>query len=228
MKTNFLRSLLSVAALATFVFVLALSCTNAAEVNFTPIVRAPSDTMTSFVYFTGIGCPHCANVDPVLLKQRIRKGNLLIVEYEIYQDSVNAPLLIAYNSQFDTGLGVPMIMTEGKKGGAIVGDTSILENLDSLIAQHKGKGVALPGGNKSFAELLLTDLPKKPKIWFKDRVAIRKDMASKESNSIKKFLLEGVLPQGSTPVQEKDVALSDDKVIFREAYDFGGWILMRD
>ena len=26
----------------------------------------------SMVYFTGIGCPHCANIDPILLKDKIK------------------------------------------------------------------------------------------------------------------------------------------------------------
>jgi len=228
MKISCLHKSLSIAAFVALIFVLALPCACAQERSYTPIVRTSSGDMTVFVYFTGIGCPHCANVDPVLLKKRVRQGDLLVVEYEIYQDNINAPLLIAYNSQLNSGLGVPMIVADGKKGGAIVGDTPILAKLDSLIFLHKGNGVALLSGNKAFGEISLTDIPKKPKIWFKNRVAIRKDAASTESDSIKKFLLDGTEPQGCSPVSEREVALSDDKVTFAKACAFGGWVLMRD
>lgn len=184
--------------------------------------------VTSLVYFTGIGCPHCANVDPVLLKQKIRQGNLLVVEYEIYRDSANAPLLMAYDKQFDTGLGVPMVVVEGKKGGAVVGDTPILESLEALAHKHKGNGIVLPAGARAFISLPLTDLPRLPKIWFKDRVAIRKDMASKESDAIKAFVVDGTEPQGCVPSTEKEVVLSGDAVSFTKACAFGGWLLMHN
>lgn len=196
---------------------------------------APSGTnkqlesnMTSFVYFTGIGCPHCANVDPVLLKSRVRRGDLLVVEYEIYRDSVNAPLLMAYDSKYGTGLGVPMVVVEARTGGAVVGDTPILKMLDGLIAQYKGNGVVLYDKAYAITDLPLTDLPRLPKLWFKDRVAVRKDPTSRESDSIKAFLLNGVEPQGCIPTSENGVALSSDNVSFAKACSFGGWVLLRD
>ncbi len=184
--------------------------------------------VASFVYFTGIGCPHCANVDSVLLKDKVREGHLLIIEYEIYRDSINAPLLMAYDTQFETGLGVPMIMSQGKKGGAIVGDTPILESLDALIQKNKGNGIPLPAGEQSFLALNLADLPRLPKIWFKNRAAIRKKTESKESESIKKFVLNGVEPQGCAPSEEKSIVFSGGKAIFAKACAFGGWVLLRD
>lgn len=209
-------------------FIFSVGGGQASEPLASNVTKPLMSDVTSFVYFTGIGCPHCANVDPVLLKQKIRQGNLLVIEYEIYRDNANAPLLMAYDKQFDTGLGVPMVVTEGKKGGAVVGDTPILESLDSLIAKHKGNGVVLPAGARSFMSLPLADLPRMPKIWFKDRVAVRKDMASQESDAIKAFVVDGTEPQGCAPSAEKEVALSDDKVVFAKACAFNGWLLLRD
>lgn len=202
--------------------------TQASEEKETQISRRLFDDVTSLVYFTGIGCPHCANVDPLLLKKKVRQGNLLVVEYEIYRDNANAPLLMAYHRQFDTGLGVPMVVTEGKKGGAVVGDVPILESLDTLAVKHKGNGIVLPAGARVFLSLSLTDLPRLPKIWFKDRVAVRKDIASKESDAIKAFVFDGTEPQGCVPSAEKEVVLSGDVVSFTKACTFGGWLLMRD
>jgi len=185
-------------------------------------------TTTYFVYFTGIGCPHCANIDPVLLKQKVRQNNLMVIEYEIYRKSRNAPLLITYNSLLKTGLGIPMIIASGKNGGSIVGDAPILKKLDSMIADNINNEIVLPSGPVTFDKLSLSEIPHNPTIWFKNRVAVRKDNGSKESDSIKKFLVEGVDPQGCQPVDDKEVALSDDKVTFAKACSFGGWVLMSD
>lgn len=209
-------------------FIFSVGGAQAAEPPASNVTKPLMSDVTSFVYFTGIGCPHCANVDPVLLKQKVRQGNLLVIEYEIYRDNANAPLLMAYDKQFDTGLGVPMVVTEGKKGGAVVGDTPILESLDSLIAKNKNNGVVLPAGARPFMALSLSDLPRLPKIWFKNRVAVRKDSASQESDTIKAFVVDGTEPQGCAPVAEKEVALSDDKVVFAKACAFNGWLLLRD
>lgn len=209
-------------------FIFSVGGAQAAESQASNVTKTLMSDVTSFVYFTGIGCPHCANVDPVLLKQKVRQGSLLVIEYEIYRDNANAPLLMAYDKQFNTGLGVPMVVTEGKKGGALVGDTPILESLDSLIAKNKNNGVVLPAGARPFMSLPLADLPRLPKIWFKNRVAVRKDMASHESDAIKSFVVDGTEPQGCAPVAEKEVALSDDKVIFAKACAFNGWLLLRD
>jgi hypothetical protein len=121
-----------------------------------------------------------------------------------------------------------MVVTEGKKGGAVVGDTPILKSLDLLIAKNKGNGVVLPSGARPFMALSLSDLPRLPKIWFKNRVAVRKDMASQESDSIKAFVVDGTEPQGCAPDAENEVVLSDDKVVFAKACSFNGWLLLRD
>ncbi|MCD6478292.1 MAG: hypothetical protein J7L44_00190, partial [Candidatus Diapherotrites archaeon] len=84
------------------------------------------------VYFTGIGCPHCAKTDPVVLgKLPQQYKNLIIVEYEIYQLRENAPLLAAYNSAYNSGLGVPLIIFG--KNQSIIGDSSILNNIEGVL-----------------------------------------------------------------------------------------------
>jgi hypothetical protein len=121
-------------------FILSVGGAGAAEPQASSVTKPLLSDVTSFVYFNGIGSLHCANVDPVLLKHKIRQSNLLVVEYEVYRDNANASLLMAYGKQFDTSFGIPMVVTEGKKGGTVVGDTPILELLDSLIAKNKGNG----------------------------------------------------------------------------------------
>ncbi len=221
-------SLRFILACASFVFLCSGANAQAAGPAAVSMTKPLLSDVASFVYFTGVGCPHCAVVDPILLRDKVRKGNVLIVEYEIYRDSLNAPLLMAYDSQFSVGLGVPMLIVDDKKGGAIAGDTPILEALDSQIAKRKGGGIVLPAGARPFLSLPLTDLPRLPKLWFRNRVAVRKDVASKESDSIKAFLLNGTEPQGCALSSEKHVALSGTSVQFAKACSFKGWILMQD
>ncbi len=201
----------------------------AAMMLFAPVhvARAEGD-ITSFIYFTGIGCPHCANTDPVILKHEIRETNMLVIEYEIYRDSVNAPLLLEYNSRFGSGLGVPTLVAGTDRRDSVSGDTPILKKLSLMIETYEGNKIPLPKGPATFDELSLASLPAKPKIWFRDRIAIRKDIGSQESETIKKFLLDGEKPEGCKPVADKDVALSDYTVKFNEACSYGGWVLMND
>ncbi len=188
-------------------------------------VAAP---LTSAVYFTGIGCPHCAKTDPVLFKQQVRETDLLVVEYEIYLDSVNAPLFLAYEGYFGDVFGVPAIIVGRENGQTIVGDRAILASLDDLVEQAADNELPLPSASVSFAELDLMALWGKPKIWFRDRVAIRKDLGSEASEAVKAFVLEGILPESCQPCAENTVALSGDAVSFREAYAYDGWLLLRD
>ncbi len=61
------------------------------------------------VYFTGVGCSHCVKTDPVILIDLLREyPDLVIIEYEIYQQPINAPLLFEYDSQYGSGLGIPL------------------------------------------------------------------------------------------------------------------------
>jgi len=184
--------------------------------------------VTSAIYFTGIGCPHCARTDPVLLKNRVREADLLVVEYEIYLDSVNAPLFLAYEDLFGDVFGVPAIIAGREKGQAIVGDRPILADLEKLIERNPGNDLTLPASSVSFADIDLVALWGKPKIWFGDRVAVRKDLSSKASEAVKAFILDGTLPETCEPCTENHVALSGDAVRFREAYAYDGWVLMRD
>ena len=191
-------------------------------------VAFATENITSFIYFTGIGCPHCANTDPIILKQEIRETDMLVIEYEIYRDSINAPLLLEYNSKFGTGLAVPTIVAGTKKNDSISGDDPILKNLSMMVEAYAGNMIPLLKGPVSLDKLSLTSLPAKPKIWFRDRIAIRTDTGSQEDKIIKQFLLEGIQPEGCKSVADNTVALSDYTVKFNNACSFNGWTLMND
>lgn len=190
------------------------------------VVKVSKTDRTHFVYFTGIGCPHCANVDPVLLKEKVREKDLMVIEYEIYQQRQNAPLLMAYNSKYKSGLGVPLLIAGDCKEKAVVGDTPILKELDKSIEDNKANCVVLPDKKVPFEELDISQIPGLPKIWYKDRLAVKKDIDSTENETIKTFLVKGIIPEKAETSDKKEADLSGSKVEFKNAVKINGWILM--
>jgi hypothetical protein len=190
-------------------------------------MSAPRD-MTVLIYFTGIGCPHCANTDPVLFKQKVRRANLMIVEYEIYQESLNAPLLMNYYFFFDGIPGIPALIAGSRTGQTIMGDEPILKRIDRFIAQNKGNGVTFRDRVVAFDKVRLSDLSGMPKLWFRNRVAVRTRPGTQQSEAVKLFLLSGTVPRNCRPTENKRIALSGDSIVLREACSFDGWTLMRD
>lgn len=116
------------------------------------------------VYFTGIGCPHCSKVDPMLLEQLPQEyPNLVIIEYEIYQQRENAPLLDEYNEVYRSGLGIPLIIFG--KDNFLIGDSPILKNVSKVLDKGSNPCPLIDGSSVDFEDLDLSTLPGKPKIW---------------------------------------------------------------
>lgn len=125
---------------------------------------AVEEQKTCLVYFTGIGCPHCAQVDPLVLEQLPKEyPNLRIIEYEIYQERENAPLLYEYNDVYGSGLGIPLVILG--KDRFIVGDKPILNNIRREIERGSNSCPLIDGSSVNFEELEFSSLPGKPKIW---------------------------------------------------------------
>lgn len=120
---------------------------------------------TCIVYFTGVGCPHCAKVDPFVLEELPKKyPDLIIIEYEIYQERENAPLLYEYDKVYGSGLGIPLVIFNKNK--SLVGDTPILKNVERVLAEEKGNLCPfIDGTSVPYEEFNLSSLPGKPKIY---------------------------------------------------------------
>src|SRR6056297_938844 len=140
------------------------------SVNFIPAQE--SENICS-VYFTGVGCPHCASADPILLEDYTDEyPNFIVIEYEIYQTSENGKVFQEYISNSDAQSGIPQILIgeekevgESSSGG---GPTTTwtkqqLETLDyTRCMKSNGKSIA-------FEKLDLGQLPGKPKVWRGER-----------------------------------------------------------
>lgn len=99
-------------------------------------VSAQSDT--DFYFFYGEGCPHCAKVLPYIeqLKESYSQINFQI--YEVYGNRDNLVILNNFYDQYNVPLedrGVPVIFGGG---GYLVGDTPIIDGLESLIDNSTG------------------------------------------------------------------------------------------
>jgi hypothetical protein len=126
---------------------------------------AVDEQKTCVVYFSGIGCSHCAKTDPVVLEQLPQKyPDLIIIKYEIYQERGNAPLLDKYSDVYGSGLGIPLIIFSKDK--FLVGDSPILKNIEPMLEEQAGNPCPLVDGSSiDFVGLDLTSLPGKPKIY---------------------------------------------------------------
>jgi len=200
--------------------------------GFFPAVLAqePEREKTCFVYFTGVGCPHCAKTDPVVLFDLPREHpNIVVIEYEIYQQQENAPLLLEYGNRYGVNpmeLGVPLIILSEAK--YIVGDRPILSNIDTIVELEKNPCPLVDGSSVAFNDLDLTDLPGKPKIWTDERILI-KTSGGNENELLRNLLtssdLSSVLNGANYKVIEPGpVALSGKNIYFDNAIELDGWI----
>lgn len=191
-------------------------------------VYANSEDYICAVYFTGVGCPHCAKTDPLVLGKLPQEyNNLIIIEYEIYQLRENASLLDPYNTAYNAGLGVPLIIFN--KEQYIIGDSPILNNVREVIGNMRGNPCPLVDGSSvPFKDLDITALPGKPKIWANNRILIKTDNSG-SNELLKKLLLADDIPsalEGTNykVVDPEPVPLSGSEVRFEHAVQIDGWL----
>jgi hypothetical protein len=145
-----------------------------ASINF--ISSQESQTICS-IYLTGVGCPHCAASDPILLQDYPQEyPNFVVIEYELYQLSENGKVLDSYisNSNAQTGIPQMIINNEMESGEYSSGGgpttTWAKEKIETL---DYAKCKLSDGSEEFFEKIKLQELPGKPKIWTKDRILIK-------------------------------------------------------
>jgi len=188
------------------------------------------------VYFTGVGCTHCAKADPIVLSQLPSEySNLVVVEYEIYQNRENASLLYQYDEKYNSGMGIPLLIFG--KDDTLIGGNPILKNIRKIIEEKQTNPLACLNGLMScFCETNINDLPGSPKIWqqgkilIKDKISNELLLSKTESDQLFKKLLksdnvekelDGIEYEKITPLK---VALSGQKIEFNKALKIGNWV----
>jgi len=184
------------------------------------------EVSTCAVYFTGVGCPHCAKTDPVIVDLVKQHPNLVIIEYEIYQEKDNAYLLLEYNNVYNSGLGVPLIIFG--KDNYIIGDTPILNNINEKIGKNNPCPL-INGSSIDFYDLDINTLPGKPKIWINDRILIKTGEKTDNTTTLKNLLTTNNIPSSVKNVnysiiEPEPVALSGKYIYFNNAIKTEGFI----
>ncbi len=136
---------------------------------------SPSST-TCAVYFTYIGCPNCAQVDPVVLTEWTKKyPELAIIEYVWkggdWQDP-NSQFFGEFAKEYKTQAAVPQLVFDKKNirlGGMDVPQGE--KNIKALTSNP----CPLINETVFWENLDLNKLKAKPKIWANGRILIKKD-----------------------------------------------------
>lgn len=141
-------------------------------------------------YFTGIGCPHCAKVSPVLHKELENNNKLVVIEYELYKETRNSQIFTEYVNTYNLELGIPEVLYNDTLFRT--GDLPYINNISQDITKLVPNAVYLGNSTISWDMLSLNDLGGFPKVYTVDRVAYKVDSADiteQGSAVIKEFLL---------------------------------------
>lgn len=194
--------------------------------------RAQETTNLKFAtYFTGIGCPHCAQASPFIKKTVEDNPEFVVVEYEVYKESLNAPLISQYHDEYNIGLGIPVILFDGDS--ILVGDTDIKNNLQLFITQQDENLIPTPEEIQDLNEFKLDQLPRYPRIYRKDRVAIREsltELTDLQNEQILSFVTSDLdqwasIKQEGEIVTPKIVEYPGGSATYEHALKINGWLL---
>ncbi|HOW29602.1 MAG TPA: cytochrome c biogenesis CcdA family protein [archaeon] len=188
------------------------------------------------VYFTGIGCPHCAKVDPILLKKMpFENNNLAIIEYEVKLNQENAKLMVEYNNEFESGLGYPLIILS-QYDSFVSGD--IVPKVERSLEQGKTNDVPFPAtvyekGTTAFENIEFSKLKGKPVIWYNGKVISRfYDGETPVDDKILHEILNAKTPEEIEEVikkydyhtiDDKRIQLSQTEIVFDNTIHLPGW-----
>ena len=115
------------------------------------------------VYFTGIGCPHCAKIEPFTKDMLKEYPNLVFIKYEIYEQQQNAPLIEVYASNYGFNPGIPLMIFN--RDNVLRGDSSILRNFKSTVESMETNPCSLVNGSAvDYNELNCDTLPGRPEV----------------------------------------------------------------
>ena len=107
----------------------------------TILVNAQNNSICIF-YFYGTGCPHCANVKPLLDELETKYPNTHIHRLEIYYNKTNHDLFDKYCSDYKIEeRGIPFVAINQKY---FMGDKPISDNLENEIIRLSSTGSECP------------------------------------------------------------------------------------
>jgi len=143
--------------------------------NFAFAEDNPPSSITCATYFTYIGCPNCAQVDPIVLTEWTKKyPNLVIVEYMWeggnWQDP-NSQFFGDFAQEYKTQAAVPQLVFDKKN--IRLGRADVPQG-EKNIKTLSSNPCPLINKNIFWENLNLNELKAKPKIWANGRILIKK------------------------------------------------------
>jgi len=182
-------------------------------------------------YFTGIGCPHCSISSPFIKKTIEEDENFIVIEYEIYKDTRNAPLIYKYNDIYDIGLGIPVIFFNNTE--SLAGDTDIKNNLNIFLNSPHNNEVQSLEGNIALENFDITKLQGYPRIYRKDRVAIRIEDSTLTENQNRQILSFLTSELSSWTSEKQEGEITNPEIVkypggtaeYEHALTVNGWLL---
>ncbi|MGC9309647.1 MAG: hypothetical protein ACP5D2_03055 [Candidatus Nanoarchaeia archaeon] len=177
------------------------------------------------VYFTYTHCSNCEDTDPLVLGNWPSEDRVVIEYVFSSWTGENAQLLGEYASKFKTQAAVPYLLLE---------DNSYLGRIDVPNAIDDFKGdikCQLLNKQVEFDKLDFNELPGKPKIWANNRMLVRTEPTSLDSDFLRSLLFDDlgeVLNQEKYEYREieaEPAPISGGEIEFDKAFEFDGWIL---
>ena len=147
MEKKRLLLLISLVAIIFLVLALSIKEISAAEISSCPTQSCPADNDYCIFYFYGIGCPHCAEVSPLIDSLSEKYSNFTLHKLEIYFNQTNKQLFDDFTARYGIKQkGVPAIFISSD---ALLGTEQIKDNLEGKIQYYlKNKPVCPMNYNK--------------------------------------------------------------------------------
>lgn len=182
-------------------------------------------------YFTGIGCPHCTVASPFIKNIIDENSDFVLIEYEVYENSNNASLISKYNDSYNMGTGIPVIFFNQET--KLVGDSNIENNVKLKYMQQESNVVQGIDGLIPLDEFTIDDIDGFPRIYRKDRVAIRKNiraLTEQQNSQILSFITSDLsdwvnVRQEGEIVTPEVVKYPGGTVTYENAITVNGWLL---
>jgi cytochrome c biogenesis protein CcdA/glutaredoxin len=188
-----------------------------------------NDNIICAIYFTGIGCPHCAKIDPFLFEDYLPKHpNLIIIEYEVKNKQENAQYMVQYNSIYNSGYNIPVMIVDKDN---IFYYTEIQKNIDSLDfnKNHCELANVVYSDNKDyFKNINLNNIKGKPTIWRENRALEKICDSNLDSNILHNLIssknIDSILVDiNYSFIENKSIEYSQGSKEFKNAVELDGW-----
>jgi cytochrome c biogenesis protein CcdA len=164
-------------------------------------------------------------VDPVLFGEWLAEHpDLVVIEYEVFQDRENARFLSDVNTRYGCGTGVPLLFFSGSS--FFVGDSSILKDVPDQINKLETNHSAHQELLIDFDSLDISTLPSVPVVWRGDRVLIRTGSGSGDAAKqlfLRRNVSAGLQAAGFGRVTPEPVSLNGIDRTFLQAAEGSGW-----